>query len=142
MNTPTPIRHIFYVDDDPDDIDLFTSVVDEICSDVKITTLQDSKLFLSTLQQMSIPDVIVLDVNMPACDRIECLKLLKASAAYHHIPVVLFSTSTFVSKVHEGVHLGAIHYILKGSTMEHISTFIMDLCKGRLQPIAQFATST
>jgi CheY-like chemotaxis protein len=134
------VAHIFYVDDDVDDIDLFKEALNSVCSDVQLTTLTNSQLFLSTLQKISLPDVIVLDVNMPAVNGIECLKQVRESEVFKHIPVVLFSTSMYVTKVQESIRFGANHYILKGSSMQEFTSFIRDLCEGKLSPLADLAS--
>jgi CheY-like chemotaxis protein len=136
-----PVKHILYVDDDIDDIELFASALHDVCSDVKLTTLTDSKLFMSTLEKISTPDAIVLDVNMPAVDGIQCLKKVRESATFNHIPVVLFSTSRFISKIHEGIVLGANHYVVKGTSIKELSTFINELCTGKLLPIQEAESS-
>ena len=131
------VTHIFYVDDDIDDIEIFKDAVHDVCSDVKLTTLTNSQLFLTTLQKINKPDVIVLDVNMPAVDGIQCLKLVRDSEQFQHIPVVLFSTSRFVTKLQESIQFGANHFILKGSSLQEFSSFIIDLCEGKLLPLQE-----
>ncbi len=129
------VKHIFYVDDDIDDIELFTDALRDVCDEVHLTTLSNSQVFLSTLQKIDAPDVIVLDVNMPAVDGIECLKQVRESDEFRHIPVILFSTSMYVTKVQESIRFGANHYVLKGSSRLEFTTFIHDLCQGNLSPL-------
>jgi len=131
------VTHIFYVDDDIDDIEIFKDAVNDVCSEVKLTTLTNSQLFLSTLEKINPPDVIVLDINMPAVDGIQCLKLVRESEAFKHIPVVLFSTSKYVTKIQESIRFGANHFILKGSSLQEFSSFIIDLCEGKLTPLQE-----
>lgn len=135
------VSHIFYVDDDIDDIEIFRSAVNDVCADVRLTTLTNSQIFFSTLQKIDTPDVIVLDVNMPAVDGIQCLKLVRDSEEFRHIPVVLFSTSRYVTKLQESIQFGANHFILKGSSLQEFSTFVIDLCEGKLSPLEEVSQS-
>lgn len=55
----------------------------------------------------SLPDIILLDQNMPKMTGLETLKFLKSTAAYTHIPVVIYSTYISDNLVESCLHSGA-----------------------------------
>jgi two-component system chemotaxis response regulator CheY len=59
------------------------------------------------------PDVVLLDWNMPVMSGIEFLRELRAIAG-DHAPIVVFcTTNNDVSQIQEGVAAGANEYIMK-----------------------------
>jgi DNA-binding response OmpR family regulator len=69
------------------------------------------KMFLAL--NKVIPDLFLLDINMPDMDGFEIIMRLKADARYAKIPVI-FATGTFtVEKEMEGLGLGAVDFLTK-----------------------------
>lgn len=69
-----------------------------------------------------LPDVILLDLNMPNMNGFEVLKHLKQSAFYHPIPVVILTTSDADSDQEQARQLGATEFITKPATYAGLST--------------------
>jgi len=60
------------------------------------------------------PDLVLLDVNMPEKDGFVVLEELRADPAIEHIPVIIFTAARLnPSDVQEGLNLGADDYITK-----------------------------
>jgi CheY-like chemotaxis protein len=69
-------------------------------------------LFLCT----SLPDLIILDQNMPAMDGLEVLRRIRAEPRTAAVPVVFF-TATAPDLAHDAaIAAGAQEYVAKGST--------------------------
>lgn len=62
------------------------------------------------------PDLILLDVMMPALDGYEACRRLKADPATSHIPVVMLSAKSQQAEQAIGLDCGAIDYICKPFT--------------------------
>jgi len=60
-----------------------------------------------------IPDLILLDIDMPGMDGYETLTILKADKKYADIPVIFVTAKTSESDEYAGLDLGAIDYITK-----------------------------
>ena len=75
--------------------------------------------FLSSVQ--ALPDVILLDLNMPTMNGFEVLSHLKQSAFYHLIPVVILTTSDTDSDQQLARQLGATEFITKPTTYTGLS---------------------
>jgi two-component system chemotaxis response regulator CheY len=64
--------------------------------------------------------LILSDVNMPNMDGIQLLSMLKASADFKSVPVIMITTEGGEAKVMEAVQLGASGYVRKPFTADQI----------------------
>jgi len=60
-----------------------------------------------------LPDVVMLDVEMPQKDGLAVLKELKSDTATKHIPVLMLTNSSNPEHVDEAIKLGAAEYLIK-----------------------------
>ena len=60
-----------------------------------------------------IPDLILLDINMPEMDGYEAIRKLKADERYADIPVIFLTALNNDENELEGLELGAVDYITK-----------------------------
>ncbi|MDR1050708.1 MAG: response regulator [Deltaproteobacteria bacterium] len=60
-----------------------------------------------------IPDLILLDVEMPEIGGYEAIKILKADDRTAHIPVIFLTAKNSIENELEGLTLGAVDYITK-----------------------------
>jgi len=75
--------------------------------------------------------LVLTDINMPKMDGLQLLAAVKASADWHHIPVVMITTEGGESKVGEAVKLGAAGYVRKPFTADQIK----EKLAGILEPV-------
>lgn len=61
----------------------------------------------------NIPDLILLDLNMPKISGIEFLKIIKANKDLLHIPIVILTTSNNQKDLIECYKTGMSGYVLK-----------------------------
>ena len=61
----------------------------------------------------TVPDMVLLDWNMPEMDGITCLKALRAMNLDPRPVVVMCTTENSVSKIREALEAGADEYIMK-----------------------------
>lgn len=73
----------------------------------KIVTLKDGEEALRYLNReqpyssVSIPDLVILDINLPKVDGKEVLRTIKSSEALKNLPVVIFSSSCLENELQE-----------------------------------------
>jgi len=65
-----------------------------------------------------VPDLILLDINMPEVDGFEVIKQLKNNPIHRNIPVIMLTGKTDKKSAVMGMSLGAIDYITKPITTE------------------------
>ena len=68
---------------------------------------------LQTLQDQPLPDLILLDLNMPRMSGIEFLQILKADERLRYLPTVILTTSENRSDLLTCFQIGIAGYIIK-----------------------------
>jgi CheY-like chemotaxis protein len=104
---------VFYIDDDPDDRNVFLDAVNSIYPSIHCLTARDGLEGLRFLRDSYIlPDLIFLDVNMPVMDGWEFMRELKMNEHLKDIPVIVYSTYMSQNEMDGFKKLGA-HMCLK-----------------------------
>lgn len=104
---------ILYVDDDPDDRELFCSALLQLHGDKTCSEAESAEECIRLLNEATVlPRVIVTDINMPVMDGLELLRYLKSEVRFNHIPVILFSTANSPN-AKQFFKLGAHSYFIK-----------------------------
>jgi putative two-component system response regulator len=99
-----------------DDDMTILSVGDELLSKhYNVVTFSSGILLLKMLEKF-IPDLILLDVEMPNMSGYETIKHLKEKQEINHIPVIFLTAKNDIESELEGLSLGAIDYIFKPFT--------------------------
>lgn len=110
-------QSILLVDDDNDDQLLFQDALKEVSDGVYCYVAFNGKNALEKLNSSGtqLPDLIVMDVNMPIMNGIECLSAIKKSDSLNSIPVIMYSTSCSHECEKDCLDNGAAGYMEKPS---------------------------
>jgi len=84
------VHRILLIDDDKDDYEIFSEIVHEINADSKVLYVQDAS-DIDNFLIAPLPEIIILDFNMPKLDGMECLKKIRSNKAFDKIPVIIYS---------------------------------------------------
>ena len=108
-------RFFLLADDDHDDAELFSEALSTVDSSIKFHHVEDGQEVFQFLSNSKIekPDVIFLDLNMPAMSGWQCLAKLKNDTALKNIPVVMYSTSSNPREKEIAIELGATGFVTK-----------------------------
>lgn len=68
----------------------------------------------------TLPDVVILDMNMPQVSGLEVLKWLRTSQRFKELPVIVLSSEIQPQFVDTVLAAGANHYLLKPTTYEDL----------------------
>ena len=80
----------------------------------KIIEANNGEEALKALEQKdNLPDIILLDLNMPKINGIEFLKILKTDERLKYIPTIILTTSNNQRDLLECYKIGVAGYILK-----------------------------
>jgi DNA-binding response OmpR family regulator len=63
---------------------------------------------------------ISLDINMPLMNGMQCLQELKRSARLKHLPVIMYSTSSYKKDMDSTRDAGAADYIVKPASFSEL----------------------
>lgn len=128
--------YFLYADDDPDDQDFFTSMVNELEPSISVVLVNNGLELLQYLNNVvakgTLPCCIILDINMPIWDGIRTLKALKVDERYKNIPVVMFTTSQSLRDNELSLQLGAQGFITKPvnhKDLRHLYSRFAEYCK-------------
>jgi CheY-like chemotaxis protein len=81
------------------------------------------------IQKYPIPDIILLDLNMPKRDGREVLKIIKEDSALQKIPIVVVSTSDRVEDVSYARRMGVVGYISKSIGFDKLNEELSGILK-------------
>ncbi|XWW45008.1 response regulator [Fibrella sp. USSR17] len=109
---------ILLVDDDEDDQLFFRRQLDKHAPTYQVAAWSNGVELLAALEQYEpLPELILLDVNMPMMDGFEALSQIRANQAYRHIYVVVMTTAGRELERHKALFLGANQFIVKPTSL-------------------------
>ncbi len=116
---------VLLVEDNPGDARLFKDFFKDSKSYIKIEHVSDGALALDYLYQkgaytgVSLPDIIVLDLNLPKVGGMHILELIKEDDDLKKIPVIILGTSDEAGEVKRAYDMHANCYIVKPIDFDH-----------------------
>ena len=122
--------NIMMVDDDEDDRLMFEDVLLETRLICQLTTAVNGQDMIDQLQatkNVNLPDLILLDLNMPRMDGREALEILKNDKRLRLTPVVILTTSNAEEDIIKSYDCGANSYIPKPVTFDGLREKIVAL---------------
>ena len=105
-----PMQKVLIVDDSPDIHELIDACLSE--QPIEIYSLVQSSGCVAEVAKL-MPDLILLDVEMPGSDGFEICRALKANPETAPIPVVFLTGASSSAQKLQGLALGAVDYITK-----------------------------
>ena len=126
-----PQKILLYIEDNPANMRLVERLMDRR-TDIKLLKAVDG-LHGIALARASLPDVILMDINLPGISGIDALKVLREDAATAHIPVVAISANAMSRDIEVGQQLGFFRYLTKPIVVEEFMS-TLDLALGLNKP--------
>lgn len=112
MSVIKPLK-ILLIEDDPGDIELIKVALEDSKLGPKLFVVEDGQQAIDFLQKKgpysdaAVPDLILLDLNLPKKDGRQVLKEIKLDEKLKAIPVVILTTSKAERDILECYRLGA-----------------------------------
>jgi two-component system, chemotaxis family, response regulator Rcp1 len=121
QNADVPL--VLVVDDNPADNRLTVEAVRQSVRDIAIESCRSGSEAVDSIRSKSLrhsrlPDLILLDLNMPGLGGHEVLSIIKQDPNYAAIPVAILSGSTDEAEVREAYANHANCYIQKPNSMD------------------------
>jgi two-component system response regulator len=126
MAIPFSGLKILLVEDSEDDVLLAKKVFSELGFSHSLHSVGDANEALDYLKcrgkyagrKPVLPDLVLMDINLPMMDGFSLLKSLKADHELRRIPVIMLSTSSASTDISRSYACGAASYITKPPTFE------------------------
>ena len=115
-----PRKILLYIEDNPANMRLVERLIDRR-TDIKLLKAVDGLQGIA-LARASLPDVILMDINLPGISGIDALKVLQEDASTAHIPVVAISANAMSRDIEVGRQLGFFRYLTKPIVVEEFMT--------------------
>jgi signal transduction histidine kinase/ActR/RegA family two-component response regulator len=104
-------RTLLYVEDNPANLSLVEQLVAR-CSNMRLLSARNATLGIQIARD-SLPDVILMDINMQGLNGLDALKILRDDPVTAHIPVVAVSANAMPHDIRKGLEAGFFRYLTK-----------------------------
>lgn len=117
--------NILLIEDDMIEVMKLNRVIAKLNLNHSITEANNGEVALKILnKKKQLPDIILLDLNMPKINGIEFLKLLKADERLRYIPTIILTTSNNQKDLLACFTIGVAGYVLKPLKYEEYTSKI------------------
>ena len=124
------------VDDDSDDRNIFSKALSEVAADYDFNTFKDGKEAIaqfSESENLLLPDILFLDINMPVIDGLEVLHIIRTELKITTLTIAMYSTSSDENDIIKALSGGANVYITKPREFERLKEAIHKVLNATLQ---------
>lgn len=125
---------IYLVDDDEDDRFFAKLTFQQHFSDSKLVCFEDGEKLLHHIEKKTVsgeaaallPDLVLLDLNMPRINGFDTLRAIKQHDVWKHVPVAILTTSDEPTDKTKSEELGACAFLTKPATYEMLAITIKE----------------
>jgi PAS domain S-box-containing protein len=111
VRTDAQIRTLLYVEDNPANLMLVEDLI-ERRPDLCLLSARDGNLGVE-MARSELPDVILMDINLPGISGIRALKLIAEDPVTAHIPIIALSANAMPRDIKKGLEAGFFRYLTK-----------------------------
>ena len=105
------VRTVLYVEDNPANLMLVEDLIARR-ADIRLLTARDGMSGIEVARN-ALPDVILMDINLPGISGIRALRILAEDAITAHIPVIALSANAMPRDIEKGLEAGFFKYLTK-----------------------------
>ncbi|WP_461247963.1 response regulator, partial [Treponema sp. R6D11] len=103
------MKTIFVVDDSDTNLTMAESALED---QYRVMTMPSAASMFAFLNKV-VPDLILLDIEMPDMNGFEALEKLKSKAQYSEIPIMFLTGRTDADVEARGFEMGAVDFVIK-----------------------------
>ena len=107
----TPLRTLLYVEDNPANLELVEQIIARR-PDLRLLTAADGNLGIE-FARAYLPEVILMDINLPGISGVEAMKILHADPLTAHIPIIALSANALAHDIERALAAGFFNYLTK-----------------------------
>ncbi|MCL6485158.1 MAG: response regulator [Janthinobacterium lividum] len=113
---------LLYVEDNPANLTLVEEIV-RYCPRLQLLTARDGRLGVE-MARSHLPQMILMDINLPHVNGTDALKLLRADPRTAHIPVIALTANAMPGDVERSMALGFYRYLTKPINLDEFTEAI------------------
>ena len=113
---------LLYVEDNPANLTLVEEIV-RYCPQLQLLTATDGRLGVE-MARTHLPQLILMDINLPHVNGTDALKLLRADPRTAHIPVIALTANAMQGDVERSMALGFYRYLTKPINLDEFTEAI------------------
>ncbi len=102
---------VLYVEDNPANLDLVEQILARR-GNVRLLSAANASIGIE-FARSHLPDVILMDINLPGINGVEAMKILRTGPRTAHIPIVALSANVIPRDIEKGLESGFHDYITK-----------------------------
>jgi CheY-like chemotaxis protein len=127
--------HILVADDDYEDFSTLKEAFGELEVPPSLECLENGRELVNRLadgtgdKSGSIPDLILLDLNMPKMDGVQALEKIRQMSWLNRVPVLVYTTTHDWEQMQACIMRGANGFVTKGDTFSAIVKFAGAICE-------------
>lgn len=127
------VVEVLLVEDDEAEAELTREILEDESISIRLNTVENGVEAMAYLLKQGeyenavLPDVILLDLNMPKKDGREVLKDLKTDENLKHIPVLVLTNSSSDKDILTAYYLGANCYLKKPIGLDDFSNLLKSI---------------
>jgi len=106
-----PLHSLLYVEDNPANMMLVEDIIARR-PDILLLKATDGASGIE-IARSALPDVILMDINLPGISGLKALEMLKKDPATAHIPVIALSANAIPRDIEKGLRAGFFRYLTK-----------------------------
>jgi PAS domain S-box-containing protein len=122
LRSGTDIRTILSVEDNPANMKLIEQIVARHPNIHLLTAV--TGLSAIEIATTSLPDVILMDINLPDITGFEALKTLRLQPTTAHIPVIAISANAMPRDIKKGLEIGFYRYLTKPINVHEFMDYV------------------
>ncbi|NVK00337.1 MAG: response regulator [Oceanospirillaceae bacterium] len=109
-----------------DDTFTLTSIKDALSSEYKVMLAMDPEAGLNLVLK-HLPQLVILDINMPTLSGMEVAQMLRRVESTRTIPIVFLSGYDTPLEMKQAEQLGAEAFLIKPCTLEEVSRTVGEI---------------
>jgi signal transduction histidine kinase/CheY-like chemotaxis protein len=119
---PQVMHTVLYVEDNPANLKLVQEIM-RFRSDLRLLTAPDGHLGIE-LAKAHLPDLILMDLNLPCVSGADALRELRSDPRTNHIPVIALTANAMPGDVDRGMEAGFFRYLTKPINIDEFTDAI------------------
>jgi len=128
------LRTILYIEDNSANLDLVERLVARR-DDLRLMSAINGS-FGMQIARAEVPDMILMDINLPDINGFDAMKILRKDAATARIPIVALSSNAHPRDIEKGIKAGFFRYLTKPFKIDELIDTVDTTCV-TLRPITR-----